>query len=64
LDGSDYNKPVLSSGEREASMTIEYIHDGSIQISDIINGVLVTRRYYYYAESDAINLFKNEYLKG
>ena len=45
-------------------MMIEYMHDGAIHISDIIDGVLVTKQYYYYTEREAIKLFKNEYLKG
>ena len=39
-------------------MTIEKLHNGSYQISDIINDYLVEQVYYYYTKREAIKEFK------
>lgn len=44
-------------------MTIERLHNGAWQISDIVNGYLVTRTYYFYTKRDAMRAFKRE-MKG
>tara|TARA_R110000824_G_scaffold340888_1_gene527353 strand:- start:639 stop:773 length:135 start_codon:yes stop_codon:yes gene_type:complete len=33
---------------------------GAYVISDIINGCLVSKQYYYYTKKEAINKFKRE----
>ena len=44
-------------------MTITKQHNGSLLISDIINGHLVTRVYYEYSKREALKLFKQEFKK-
>ena len=39
-------------------MTIERNHDGGYVISDIVNGYLVTKRYYGYTKKQAMKMFR------
>ena len=39
-------------------MSITKNHDGALIVSDIINGYLVTRKYYGYSRKEARELFK------
>ena len=41
-------------------MSIDKNSEGAWRISDIIDGYLVTRRYYGYTKREAIKLFKEE----
>ena len=41
-------------------MTIRKTFQGAYEISDIINGYLVTRQYFYYTKKEAIAKFKSE----
>ena len=41
-------------------MLIERTHNGMWCISEIVKGVLVTRRYMDYSKREAIQLFKQE----
>jgi hypothetical protein len=41
-------------------MTITKLHDGSLEISDIIGGYLIRKRYYLYSKKEAIALFRKE----
>ena len=41
-------------------MTVERNHEGAYVISDIINGYLVTKRYYGYTKKQAVKLFREE----
>ena len=43
-------------------MTIERQHNGSLLISDIVNGYYVKKVYYFYSKKEAMKLFR-EYLK-
>jgi hypothetical protein len=42
-------------------MSIRTTFQGAIEISDIIDGYLVTRQYFGYTKKQAINLFKAEH---
>jgi hypothetical protein len=42
-------------------MSIRKTYQGAIEISDIINGYLVTRQYFGHTKKQAINLFKAEH---
>lgn len=41
-------------------MNITRLHNGALEITDIINGYLVRRVYFGYSKREAIKLFKNE----
>ena len=41
-------------------MTIDKNAEGAWRITDIVDGYLVTRRYYGYTKREAIKLFKEE----
>jgi hypothetical protein len=41
-------------------MSIRKTYQGAIEISDIINGYLVTRQYFGHTKRQAIRLFKQE----
>jgi hypothetical protein len=41
-------------------MSIRTTFQGAIEISDIINGYLVTRQYFGHTKRQAIRLFKSE----
>lgn len=41
-------------------MTIDKTSEGAWRISAIIDGYLVTRRYYFYSRKEAIKRFKTE----
>ena len=41
-------------------MSIDKNSEGAWRISDVVDGYLVTRRYYGYTKSEAIKLFKEE----
>jgi hypothetical protein len=41
-------------------MSIRKNHEGAWVVSDIIQGYLVTKRYYGYTKREAISLFKGE----
>lgn len=41
-------------------MTVERNYEGAYVISDIINGYLVTKRYYGYTKKQAVKLFREE----
>jgi hypothetical protein len=47
---------------KEKNMTIERQHNGSLLISDIVNGYYVKKVYYFYSKKEAIKLFR-EYRK-
>ena len=40
-------------------MIIERQHNGSLLISDIVNGYWIKQVYYFYSKKEAIKLFKN-----
>jgi hypothetical protein len=42
-------------------MSIRKTYQGAMEISDIINGYLVTRQYFGCTKKQAINLFKAEH---
>ena len=42
-------------------MTVDKNSEGAWRVSDIINGYLVTKRYYGYTKKEAIKMFKEEY---
>jgi len=42
-------------------MNIEYNYDGSMTISEIIDGRRVKHKYYYFTKKDAIQHFKEKY---
>jgi hypothetical protein len=54
------NHSTLNEGER--NMIIERQHNGSLLISDIVNGYYVKQVYYFYSKKEAIKLFR-EYRK-
>jgi hypothetical protein len=39
-------------------MTVERQHNGSLLISDIVNGYYVKKVYYFYSKKEAIKLFR------
>jgi hypothetical protein len=41
-------------------MSIDKNSEGAWRISDVVDGYLVTRRYYGYTKREAIKLFKEE----
>lgn len=41
-------------------MTIDKNAEGAWRISDVVNGYLVTRLYYFYTKREAIALFNKE----
>ena len=41
-------------------MTIDKNAEGAWRVSDIVNGYLVTKRYYGYTKREAIKLFKEQ----
>lgn len=41
-------------------MNITKLHNGALEITDIINGYLVRRVYFGYSKREAIKLFKDE----
>lgn len=41
-------------------MNIEHNHDGSMTISDIIDGHRVKHKYYYFTKKNAIKHFKRK----
>jgi hypothetical protein len=41
-------------------MSINITFQGAIEISDIIDGRLISRQYFGYTKKQAINLFKAE----
>ena len=43
-------------------MIVERQHNGSLLISDIVNGYFVRKVYYFYSKKEAMKLFR-EYLK-
>jgi hypothetical protein len=47
---------------KEKEMTIERQGNGSLLISDIVNGYYVKKVYYFYSKKEAIKLFR-EYIK-
>jgi hypothetical protein len=55
---------VTKRGEQNTkpqnTMTITKLHDGSLEISDIIGGYLIRKRYYLYSKKEAIALFRKE----
>jgi len=45
-------------------MTVQRMHpSGGWIVSDIINGYLVSRRYFGYTKLEAIKLFRAEFIK-
>ena len=42
-------------------MNIEHNYDGSMTISEIIDGHRVKHKYYYFTKKDAIKHFKEKY---
>jgi hypothetical protein len=50
------------NNKRERNMTIERQGNGSLLISDIVNGYYVKKVYYFYSKKEAIKLFR-EYIK-
>jgi hypothetical protein len=52
----------LNTNEGERNMTIERQHNGSLLISDIVNGYYVKKVYYFYSKKEAMKLFR-EYIK-
>lgn len=44
-------------------MTIDKNAEGAWRISDIINGYLVTRTYYFYTKREAQKEFRKEFAK-
>ena len=44
-------------------MSVERNYEGAYVISDIVNGYLVTKRYYGYTKREAVALFKKESAK-
>ena len=44
-------------------MTTQKLHNGAWEISELVNGYLVTRTFYGYTKKESIRLFKDE-LKG
>ena len=47
----------INEGER--NMIIERQGNGSLLISDIVDGYLLKQVYYFYSKREAIKLFKN-----
>jgi hypothetical protein len=43
-------------------MIVERQHNGSILISDIVDGYWIKQVYYFYSKKEAIKLFR-EYIK-
>lgn len=43
-------------------MTIEKINNGVYKITDIVNGYLVTKKYFYYTKKECIKMF-NQFIK-
>ena len=41
-------------------MTIDKNAEGAWRITDIVDGYLVTRVYYFYTKKEALKLFKEE----
>lgn len=41
-------------------MTVDKNAEGAWRISDIVNGYLVTKVYYFYTKREAIKLFKEQ----
>lgn len=44
-------------------MTVEKTALGAWRVSDLINGLLVSRVYFYYTKKEAIKAFKKEMKK-
>lgn len=42
-------------------MTITKLHSGAWQVSEIVNGYLLTRTYYGYTKREAISEFISEF---
>jgi hypothetical protein len=55
-----YNRINLTK-EKE-TMTVERQSNGSLLISDIVNGYYVKKVYYFYSKKEAMKLFR-EYIK-
>jgi hypothetical protein len=55
-----YNRINLTK-EKE-TMTVERQNNGSLLISDIVNGYYVKKVYYFYSKKEAMKLFR-EYIK-
>jgi hypothetical protein len=47
---------------KEKEMTVERQSNGSLLISDIVNGYYVKKVYYFYSKKEAMKLFR-EYIK-
>jgi hypothetical protein len=45
--------------EGERNMIVERQGNGSLLISDIVDGYLLKQVYYFYSKREAIKLFKN-----
>ena len=54
------NHSTLNEGER--NMIIERQSNGSLLISDIVDGYWIKKVYYFYSKKEAIKLFR-EYRK-
>jgi hypothetical protein len=53
---------LMHHNKGERNMTIERQGNGSLLISDIVNGYYVKKVYYFYSKKEAIKLFR-EYIK-
>ena len=42
-------------------MTAARLHNGAVEVSDVINGYLVRRTYYGYTIREAMRLFRKEF---
>ena len=49
----------LNTNEGERNMIVERQGNGSLLISDIVDGYLLKQVYYFYSKREAIKLFKN-----
>jgi hypothetical protein len=45
-------------------MTIEKTFQGAWRVSAIIGGWRYSKQYFYYTKREAVELFKEEFLKG
>jgi hypothetical protein len=50
---------VVLTNEGERNMIVERQGNGSLLISDIVDGYLLKQVYYFYSKREAIKLFKN-----
>jgi hypothetical protein len=46
--------------KESATMSVEENYEGALIISDLVDGYLVTKKYYGYTKREAVALFKKE----